>query len=87
MARIGEFPITNSMIATWVVAIALIIFAQVATRNIQQVPAGAQNFWEWLVESLHNFLEGIIGHKLVQKDFLVLRDAYSSLFCSPTGRG
>ncbi len=64
-----SFPITNSMIACWVVAIALIIFAQVATRNIQQVPSGAQNFWEWMVESLHNFLEGIIGHKLVQKTF------------------
>src|SRR5581483_10047079 len=69
VGHIGSFPITNSMIACWIVAIALIIFAQVATRNIQQVPSGAQNFWEWLVESLHNFLEGIIGHKLVQKTF------------------
>jgi hypothetical protein len=65
VGRIGSFPITNSMIVTWIVAVGLIIFAQIATRNIQQVPAGAQNFWEWLVESLHNFLEGIIGHKLV----------------------
>ena len=69
VARIGSFPITNSMVVTWIVAIGLIIFAQIATRNIQQIPAGAQNFWEWLVESLHNFLEGIIGHKLVQKTF------------------
>lgn len=67
--RIGDFVITNSMIACWIVAIAIIIFAQYATRNIQQIPSGAQNFWEWLVESLHNFLEGIIGHKLVQKTF------------------
>ena len=67
--RIGGFPITNSMIACWIVAIALIVFAQIATRNIQQVPSGAQNFWEWMVESLHNFLEGIIGHQLVQKTF------------------
>ncbi len=69
VARIGSFPITNSMIATWIVAVGLIIFAQIATRNIQQIPAGAQNFWEWLVESLHNFLEGIIGPKLVKKTF------------------
>lgn len=67
--RVGEFRITNSMVVTWVVALGLIIFAQIATRNIQEVPSGAQNFWEWLVESLHNFLEGIIGHKLVQKTF------------------
>jgi F-type H+-transporting ATPase subunit a len=33
------------------------------------VPAGAQNFWEWLVESLYEFLEGIIGPELVKKTF------------------
>ena len=47
----------------------LIVFAQIATRNIQQVPSGTQNFWEWLVESLHNFLEGIIGPQLVKRTF------------------
>jgi F-type H+-transporting ATPase subunit a len=69
VGHIGSFPITNSMVVTWIVAIGLIVFAQIATRNIQQIPSGAQNFWEWLVESLNNFLEGIIGHKLVQKTF------------------
>jgi F-type H+-transporting ATPase subunit a len=67
--NIGPFSVTNSMIMTWVVALFIIIFAQIATRNIKQVPEGAQNFWEWLVESLHDFLEGIIGHELVKKTF------------------
>lgn len=61
--------ITNSMVVTWIVAIAIIVFAQIATRNIQKVPSGAQNFWEWLIESLHDFLESIIGHGLVKKTF------------------
>jgi F-type H+-transporting ATPase subunit a len=47
----------------------LIVFAQVATRNIQQIPSGAQNFWEWVVESLRDFLEGIIGRDLVRRTF------------------
>src|SRR5262245_39465759 len=67
--NIGGFRITNSMIATWIVAIALIAFAQIATRNIQPVPSGSQNRWEWLVESLYNFLDGIIGSDLVKKTF------------------
>ena len=67
--HIGSFPVTNSMVVTWVVAILLIIFAQAATRNIKRVPEGAQNFWEWLVEGLYSFLEGIIGHDLVKKTF------------------
>src|SRR5439155_21530645 len=66
---VGKFPITNSMVVTWAVALGLIVFAQMATRNMQRVPSGAQNFWEWLVESLYSFLEGVIGHQLVRKTF------------------
>lgn len=66
---LGIFKVTNSMIATWIVAIGIIVFAQYATRKIKEVPDGAQNFWEWLVESLHDFLESIIGHELVKKTF------------------
>jgi F-type H+-transporting ATPase subunit a len=64
----GSF-VTNSMIVTWIVALGLIVFAQLATRRMKPVPAGAQNFWEWLVESLYEFLEGIIGAELVKKTF------------------
>lgn len=64
-----NFMVTNSMIFTWIVALFLIFFAQFATRSIKDVPEGAQNFWEWLVESLHDFLESIIGHELVKKTF------------------
>ena len=63
------FPITNSMIVSWIVALGLILFAQAATRKMKQVPEGAQNFLEWLVESLYGFLEGIIGPHLVQRTF------------------
>ncbi len=66
---IGKFTVTNSMLVTWVVAAGIIVFAQTATRKIQQVPAGAQNFWEWLVEGLYNFLESVIGSHLVKKTF------------------
>jgi F-type H+-transporting ATPase subunit a len=36
---------------------------------MKEIPDGAQNFWEWMVESLHNFLDEIIGHELVKKTF------------------
>ena len=69
LLQIGKFSVTNSMLVSWVVALAVILFAQIATRNIKTVPTGAQNFWEWLVESLYNFLESIIGSELVKKTF------------------
>jgi F-type H+-transporting ATPase subunit a len=69
VTRLLGFPITNSMVVTWVVALGLIIFAHFATRNMKPVPTGAQNFLEWLVEELERFLEGIIGRHLVERTF------------------
>src|SRR6185369_16356257 len=69
IARPLGFPITNSMVVTWIVAVGLIVFARVATRDMKGVPAGAQNFLEWLVEGLYSFLEGVIGPHLVKKTF------------------
>jgi F-type H+-transporting ATPase subunit a len=69
IARLGGFPITNSMLVTWIVAAGVIVFAQLATRRMSDVPQGAQNFWEWLVESLHTFLSGVIGEHLVKRTF------------------
>jgi len=69
IARPFGIPLTNSMLVTWVVALGLILFAQYSTRNMKEVPDGAQNFWEWMVESLHDFLDGIIGHHLVNRTF------------------
>jgi len=67
--HIGAFPVTNSMLVTWIVAIGIIIFAQVAMRKMQAVPSGLQNFWEWLVESLYEFLESIIGRDVAKRTF------------------
>jgi F-type H+-transporting ATPase subunit a len=63
------FPVTNSMVVMWIVALLLIVGAQVATRNMKQVPDGFQNFVEWLIESLYQFLGGILGVRLAQRTF------------------
>jgi F-type H+-transporting ATPase subunit a len=69
IARPFGFPITNSMIVTWIVALGLILFARMSTRRMTEVPGGAQNFFEWLVEGVYNLLESIIGRHLVDKTF------------------
>ena len=69
IARPFGFPVTNSMVVTWIAALALIVFAQAATRKMSEVPGGAQNLFEWLVEGLYGFLESIIGAHLVQRTF------------------
>jgi F-type H+-transporting ATPase subunit a len=69
IVRPFNFPITNSMLVSWMVAVGLIVFAQLATRKMKQVPSGAQNFLEWLVEALYKFLVGIIGPHLAERTF------------------
>jgi len=69
IARPFGFPITNSMVVSWIVAVGLIIFARVATRDMKHVPGGAQNLLEWLVGGLYDFLESIIGPHLVKRTF------------------
>ena len=69
IGHIGSFVITNSMLLTWIVALALILFARIATRNMSDTPSGAQNLLEWLVEGLYEFLEGIVGPKLIKRTF------------------
>ena len=67
--HLGSFPVTNSMLVTWIVALGIIIFAQIATWKMKAVPDGAQNFWEWMVESLHEFIESVVGAELAKKTF------------------
>ena len=69
IARPFGFPITNSMVVSWIVAAGLIIFGRAATRDMKHVPGGAQNLLEWLVGGLYDFLERIIGPHLVKRTF------------------
>jgi F-type H+-transporting ATPase subunit a len=76
IARPFGFPITNSMLVSWVVAVGLILLSRVATRDMKGVPSGVQNFVEWLVEALYHFLEAIIGPHLVKRTFWFLATVF-----------
>ena len=66
---LGPLKITNSMVVTIIVALGIILVAQLATRNVQLIPSGLQNFVEWLVESLYGFFESILGADMVKRTF------------------
>ncbi|MBJ7284862.1 MAG: F0F1 ATP synthase subunit A [Akkermansiaceae bacterium] len=63
------FPITNSMIMVWVAVGLIVLFCRAATRKMALVPAGFQNFAEWVIESLYDFLEGLMGAHLTKRTF------------------
>jgi F-type H+-transporting ATPase subunit a len=67
--HIGPLQFTSSTVITWIVAAILILVAQLATRKVQLIPSGLQNFVEWLVEGMYTFFEEILGKQLVKKTF------------------
>src|SRR6478752_2926346 len=67
--NVGPFVVTNSMLMVWIVAAVIILIAQLATRKMASIPSGLQNFVEWLVESLYDFLAAILGKDLVKRTF------------------
>jgi len=67
--KLGPLVVTNSMVVIWVVALGIIFLAQMATKGAQLVPSGLQNFVEWMVGSLFEFFEGILGAHMAKKTF------------------
>jgi len=65
----NSFAITNSMVMVWIAALLIVLFCRAATKKMAMVPQGFQNFAEWLIESLYNFFEGILGEHLVKRTF------------------
>ncbi len=61
--NIGPFPVTNSMLTTWVVTLILLAFAYFATRNVKAVPNTLQNIAEIMIESLEGLVSSIAENK------------------------
>jgi F-type H+-transporting ATPase subunit a len=76
------FQISNSLVAMFVVAAGLIVFAQLATRKTSLIPSGLQNFAEWIIESLVEFLAGIMGDKLARKTFWFYGTVFLFILCA-----
>jgi F-type H+-transporting ATPase subunit a len=60
------FPITNSLLATWVVMAALIVFSVAATRRMTLVPTGIQSVAEMIVGALYDFFTSVAGKYIKQ---------------------
>jgi F0F1-type ATP synthase membrane subunit a len=59
----GPFPITNTLIASWVTMIVASLFAFAATRKMKIIPGRLQALVEMAMEGLINFIESVAGHK------------------------
>ncbi|NJL19385.1 MAG: F0F1 ATP synthase subunit A, partial [Bdellovibrionaceae bacterium] len=64
--------LTNSTFYAALVVGVVVAFVQVSLRRIELVPAGLQNFCEWVVETVHDILEGIVGKHMIGRTFPLL---------------
>lgn len=56
--HIGAFPVTNSMLMSWIVSIGLILAFVVAARRWKEIPGKLQLFMEVFLVGSHDFVEG-----------------------------
>ncbi len=70
--HLGLLPVTNSMVASWSIALVLIIIIRVATRNPQLIPTRSQAIVESLVQGVLDLVGPIVGPKVVRPVFPLL---------------
>jgi F-type H+-transporting ATPase subunit a len=72
VTHIAGFPLTNTMITSWIVIVLLVAVAFFATRNMTLVPHGLQNFFEMALEALYNLVVSTAGEKHGRRFFPVV---------------
>ncbi|MFH0712796.1 MAG: FoF1 ATP synthase subunit a [Candidatus Jorgensenbacteria bacterium] len=70
------FPLTNTLLTSWLVVILLIVGAYLIGRNIKAMPApkgpilgGVQNAAEFVIESLFGFMTAVAGDRKTAEKF------------------
>lgn len=53
--------ITEVIVTSWIIMALLILWAYLATRKLKAVPTGLQNSAEIVVETVNNFVKGLMG--------------------------
>lgn len=70
--RDSIFPITNTLIASWVTIIVVTIVGFLATRKMKIIPGRLQSIVEMALESLLSFIEGVAGRRNGRRFFPVV---------------
>src|SRR6266581_3001408 len=63
------FPITNTLLCTWISIIVLVALFFSGTRRRDLIPRGMQNILEWAVEALLGLVESVSGKEKGKKFF------------------
>ena len=59
----SPFPISNSMLLSWIVTLVLILLTYFATHRMQTIPSGLQNLMEAVIEAIHGLVSDMAGER------------------------
>lgn len=66
--HVGSFPITNTLLMSWFAMVVIIVVGVLATRKMDLIPRGLQNFFEAIIEGVLNLIQSVTGdHKRALK--------------------
>jgi F-type H+-transporting ATPase subunit a len=69
---IGSFPVTNSMVTSWVISLALILLIKVLVGRPQLIPSKGQLVLESVIGGIRTIIEPIVGKKVFFPSFWLL---------------
>jgi F-type H+-transporting ATPase subunit a len=76
------FPITNTLLATWLTMLILILGSWAITRKMRMVPGRGQSFLEMIIEALYGLVEGAAGPKWARQFFPIVTSIFIFLLVS-----
>lgn len=85
---LGSFPITNGMLYTWIISLAILFFVRWLIGKPQWIPSKGQLVVETITSSLYNIVTPIVGGRVAKTAFplligfffYILMQNWSSLF-------
>ncbi len=63
IAQVGGFPITNSLVNSWIALLIIIVFSLVIRRKVNMVPRGIQNMFEMIIEGFLGIFDSVTGDR------------------------
>lgn len=67
--HLGTFPVTNTLVVAWVIALLVIGTVLITSRRYRAVPRGMQNFFELVFEGALSFMTTITGSREKSQKF------------------
>ncbi len=72
ISKIVGLPITNSILTSWVISLAIILLVRFLVKTPQLMPSRGQGFVEVIVEGIIGVIEPVVGKRMVKPTFWLL---------------